>query len=326
MSPTAVKANGEEWAKNNPVGTGPFKLSEWKGDVGAEFVKNEDYWKEGLPYLDGIDWNLIQDINTATTSLRSGEVDLLSLITPLQLKMLDADGSFERETNKNGIGVTSVGVIPSSANTDSPFNDVKVRQALCHAIDRESLVNALGFGYSQTTNQWAAPAAKTYNPDVEGYPYNPEKAKELLAEAGYPDGFDTVIYAYAGDDYHPAVAQMLEKVGIRAKLDLVDFAKLNTMMLEGWEGLTYHWASVGPDLGLYMGRHLDPNGAFFAKGILHPKDTLDLLEKIRTAKNEETKLKYSFELQKLIYDKYALFGKSPICCIKQYNEISVCQR
>ena len=69
------------------------------------------------------------------------------------------------------------------------------------------------------------------------------------------------------------------------------------------------WASIGPDLGLYMGRHLDPNGAYFADGIQHPEETLDLLDKIRTAVDEESKIAYSMELQKLIYDEYYLFGK-----------------
>ena len=309
MSPMAVQSNGEDWAKKNAVGTGPFKLVEYKEDVGMKYEKNTDYWVEGLPYLDGINITIINDMSTATASLQAGEIDLLSYASTLQAKTLESSGDFVLETNTNGVGVESTGVIPSSSNPDSPFNNVKVRQALCYAIDRDSIVNALGFGYLKTTNQWASPGSKTYNPEVKGYPYNPEKAKALLAEAGYPNGFNTVIYAFAGDDFNPAVAQMLQEVGIRAKIELVDGPKLYSNMLEGWDGLMYHWASVGPDLGLYMGRHLDPDGAFFAKGILHPEDSLELLEKIRTARDEETKLKYSFELQKLIYDKYALFGK-----------------
>jgi peptide/nickel transport system substrate-binding protein len=134
-------------------------------------------------------------------------------------------------------------------------------------------------------------------------------ARQLLAEAGYPDGFDTVIFAFAGDTWNPAIAQMLNDVGIRAKIELADGPLLNQNMLHGWDGIMYHWASIGPDLGLYMGRHLDPSGAFFAAGIQHPQDALDLLQAVRTAPDEATKLDYEMQLQKLIYDKYYLFGK-----------------
>jgi len=308
MSPTAVQENDTDWAQKNPVGTGPFKMVEWNEGVSIIYEKNSDYWQEGKPYLDGLEYYFITDATTAVAALQAGEIDLLSYAANLEVQNL-VDAGFVRETNSNGVGVESTGVIPASANPDSPFHDPLVRKAFVCAIDRDTLIEALGYGLLEGTNQWAAPGAKTYNPDVVGCPYDPQMAMDLLAEAGYPDGFDTVIYAYEGDDWHPAIAQMLNDVGIRAQIELADGPKLGSNMLEGWEGIMYHWASVGPDLGLYMGRHLDPNGAFFASSILHPDDALDLLEKIRTAPDEESKLEYSFELQKLIYDKYYLFGK-----------------
>ena len=129
------------------------------------------------------------------------------------------DDRFVQEINKSGVGLVGTGLIPNSSNPDSPFADVRVRQAMCYAIDSDALVNAFGYGLLQTTNQWAAPGAVTYNPDVKGYPYNPEKAKELLAEAGYPDGFDTVMNTDAGNkDMFTAAANMLAEVGIRAKV------------------------------------------------------------------------------------------------------------
>lgn len=310
MSPTAFEENGgADWARFNAVGTGPFIMKSFEQGVGVTYEKNPNYWEEGKPYLDGVEFSIISEPTTLENALTAGEIDLLSYASIENLQNLEATGNFVRESNENGMGVESVGVIPNSDDESSPFYDARVRQAMCYAIDADTIVESLGYGYYTRTNQWAAPGAITYNEDVEGYPYNPEKAKELLAEAGYADGFDTTIYAIAGiENWATAIADQLTQVGIRTQVEMVDATKGNDFMANGWDGIYWHFASVSPDLGLYMGRHLDPNGAFYAKGIQHPQDCLDLLEAIRTAKDDETKVADELELQKLVYDKYALFG------------------
>ena len=308
MSPTAVEENGVEWAQKNAVGTGPFMLTSFEEGIAAKYEKFDEYWQEGKPYLDGVEFYIIDEPATSTASLQAGEIDMVTYADLLEVKNLLEAGEFIRETNSNGQGVESTGVIPSSSDPDDPFSDPLVRKAFCYAIDVDSLIEAFGYGLLEKTNQWAAPGSITYNPEVEGYPYNPDKAIELLEEAGYPDGFDTKIWVFANDEWHTAIAEMLNDVGIRAEIAVADGAQLMSNMGDGWEGIMYHWASIGPDLGLYMGRHLDPEGAYFADGIQHPEDTLALLEQIRTATDEESKTEYSMELQKLIYDEYALFG------------------
>ena len=310
MSPTAFEENGgADWARFNAVGTGPFIMTSFEQGVGVTYEKNPNYWEEGKPYLDGVEFSIISEPTTLENALTAGEIDMISYASIENLQNLEATGNFVRESNENGMGVETVGVIPNSDDESSPFYDAKVRQAFCYAIDADTIVDSLGYGYYTRTNQWAAPGAITYNEDVEGYPYNPDKAKELLAEAGYADGFDTVIYAAAGlENWATAIADQLTQVGIRTQVEMVDATKGNDFMANGWDGIYWHFASVSPDLGLYMGRHLDPNGAFYAKGIQHPQDCLDLLEAIRTAKDDETKVADELELQKLVYDKYALFG------------------
>lgn len=312
MSPTAVKAHDATWAESNPVGTGPFVLTNWQKGVSMKYAKNTKYWRSGEPYLDGINVTVISDVMTLESTLQSGEADMIPYCDITNLKDLAGNSSYVRETNTNGVGVEGWGLIPNSSDPKSPFSNAKVRQAMCYAIDNEKIVKAVGYGYMKTTNQWAAPGASTYNKDVQGYPYNPTKAKQLLTEAGYPNGFDTKIYTLASGYYADAItaaAQELTEVGIRAKPEVADATKYNSMMSNGCDGIMLHFNSISPDLGLYMGRHLDPTGAFYAKMIQHPQDALDLLSKIRTAVNEKAKTDYSMQLQKMIYDQYALFGK-----------------
>ena len=256
-----------------------------------------------------MEFSIISETATLENALTAGEIDMISYASIDTLKNLEETGNFVRETNENGMGVETTGVIPNSDDESSPFYDAKVRQAMCYAIDADTIVEALGYGYLTRTNQWAAPGAITYNEDVEGYTYDPEKAKELLAEAGYPDGFDTVIYAASGqENWATAVADQLTQVGIRTSVEMIDATKGNDFMTNGWDGIYWHYASVSPDLGLYKGRHLDPDGAYYADGIQHPEDCLELLQEIRTAKDDETKVAAELELQKLVYDEYALFG------------------
>lgn len=312
MSPSAVDENGVEWMRTNSCGTGPFVVSSFDQGVSVKYTKNENYRVEGQPYLDGIDYTIFGDGTTLTNALKAGEVDVLTYGNDCDImKDLENVAGIVTDKNSNGLGVESVGIIPSSVEESDPFYDAKVRQALCYAVDWDQIVTALSYGYYERTNQWAAPGAVTYNTNLKGYSYDPEKAKELLAEAGYADGFDTVIYAAATgfqQNAATAISANLAEVGINASVEIIDAAKGGDMMANGWSGLYWHYASIGPDLGLYMGRHLDVNGAYYAKGIQHPQDCLDLLNEIRVAKDEKAKVDLEWQLQEKIYDEYALFG------------------
>lgn len=307
MSPKALE--DIETLRKSSCGTGPFQIVEFTPGVSAKYKKNENYWQEGKPYLDGVEIYAINEPTTTAMAFKNNEYDMILMNSlPIAKELLDS-GQFIMQSNKSGRGLVGTGLIPNSIS--GPFADPKVRQAMCYAIDEEALVKTFGYGLLETTNQWAKVGSPTYNPDVKGYPYNPEKAKELLAEAGYPNGFDTVMYTVAGNkDMFTAAANMLTEVGIRCTVNLIDEpTQVNLYSTGTWEGIMGHFHSISPDLGLFMGRHLDPTGAFYAKGIQHPQESLDLLEAVRSAPTEEEKRALEWELQALIYDELALFGK-----------------
>lgn len=313
MSPKAI-ANPSSLDAGT-CGTGPFQLSEFENNAYAIYTRNDNYWEEGKPYLDSVEITVISEPTTMSTAFQAGEYDIISVgdMSPMIKQELTGAGIYIEERNTNGVGIETVGLIPNSA-IDSPWADARVRRAMCYAIDMDAINAAFMMGTAQLTDQWAVPGSVTYNDELTHFTYNPERAKELLAEAGYADGFDTKINAISSlSDMMTAIGNMLTEVGIRCQINQVDAATQNQLMLEGtWEGLMPHYATVSPDLGLYMGRHLDANGAYYAPGIQHPEKEMELLEAIRGCVDETEKHELEKELQAAIYDAETgscLFGR-----------------
>ncbi len=311
MSPTALE--DVDTLRNSSCGTGAFQVTEFNPGVSIKYAKNENYWQEGKPYLDAVEMYIVDEPTTRSSALEAGEYDIILMNNLTVANDLLSTDKYVLERNKSGQGLVMTGLIPNSAN-EGPFQDARVRRAMCYAIDTEALSEAFGYGMLQTLNQWAAPGSPTYDESLNGITYDPEKAKALLADAGYPDGFSTTLTTDAGNkDYFTAAANMLDEVGIHCEINLVDeSAQVNLYSTGTWDGIMGHFASIAPDLGLYMGRHLDVTGAFYAKGIEHPQDHMDLLEAIRVAPTNEEKIEKEYEMQELIYDGEtgsALFGQ-----------------
>ena len=195
MSPKALENPSSLDAAT--CGTGPFQLSEFENNAYAIYTKNENYWKEGLPYLDSVEITVVTESSTAETAFRANEYDMIQVLdmSPLVKQDLDNDGIYVAERNENGMGVGTLGLIPNSA-IDGPWADARVRRAMCYAIDVDALNAAFLMGTAQMTDQWAVPGAVTYNDDINHYKFDPDRAKELLAEAGYAEAV-----RYAHDHY-----------------------------------------------------------------------------------------------------------------------------
>ncbi len=185
--------------------------------VKMEMTKNEAYWQEGKPYLDAVEVLFVADTMTQSAMLQAGEADCIGN-QGLNKSAKDLqDAGFVIETSLPECWA----IQPDAGNADSPYKDQKVREAVEYAIDRQALADAFGYGFWEAVNQIPGPDASIYNsnpPLVRNY--DPEKAKQLLAEAGYPDGFKTTLLMlqFANQDQVVAVQAMLAEVGIDAEL------------------------------------------------------------------------------------------------------------
>lgn len=225
-SPTAFEAAGDKFG-DAPVGTGPFKFVEWKRNDSITIEKNADYWVEGEPKLDQVVFRSIPDNSARLNALLSGEIDLADGITPSDGATVEGDANlqlFERPSMNVGyLGLTT---------TREPFDDPKVRQAMNHAIDKQAIVDAFFEGRGEIAKNPMPPVISGYNDSIEDYDYNPEKAKELLAEAGLPDGFEMELYAMPvprpympdGQKVAEAIQKNLADVGVTANIVSFEWA------------------------------------------------------------------------------------------------------
>ena len=304
--PADLIASGHDFNKE-PIGTGPYKFVAWNKGESIELEANEDYWG-GAPAIKHVTWKIIPEGSSRTMALEAGEVDMIIEVESTDLSRLQ-DNPDIVTVNEPGTGHNWVMI----NNEKAPFDNVDFRRAIDAAVDKNAVVQVALNGQGSVSDSMLPecfPGVVT-----DGAPtYDPEKAKSLLAEAGYADGFTTNIITISGmSDMLTAIANMLDEVGIHCNIQQVDSATNNQYMKDGtWEGLMLHFATIAPDLGLYMGRHLDKNGAYYAKGIQHPDKEMELLEEIRRCMDPDEKHKLEKELQAAIYDAEdgsCLFGR-----------------
>ncbi|WP_246040591.1 ABC transporter substrate-binding protein [Roseovarius arcticus] len=220
-----------------PVGTGPYKVTEVI--PGQHFVleKNENYHDspKGQPTVPNIDIRTIPDVNTQLAELFSGSLDLIWQVPADQAEKMAEMGDRFTVLNESTmrVGYLSMDAAGRSSMDPNPFTDVRVRQAVNHAIDRQALVDNLLKGKSKVVSTACYPSQFGCSQDVTNYDYDPEKAKALLAEAGYEDGFSTEFYAYRDREYAEAISSYLNAVGIQTDFKLLQYSALRELNMKG---------------------------------------------------------------------------------------------
>ena len=211
--------------KSAPVGTGPFRVAEWIRGDRVTLTKFEGFHRKGVPYLDKVTFKFIGDPSAQIASLKAGDVEAIAYdVSPENAALLEKDPRFKVLN-----GYTTTKVILSTNNSRKPFTDIRVRRAMAYAIDRKALIRAAMSGYGIPIGSHMDPGDPYYIDLTFVYPHNPEKARQLLKEAGYPNGFETVIklperYAYAKRSGE-VLADMLGQVGIQLKIELIEWGQ-----------------------------------------------------------------------------------------------------
>ena len=245
-------AGSEEGQRRRPIGTGPFRFVDYREGSEVRLERFPDYYLDGVPYLDAVTFRILGDPNTRFAALLAGDVDMIGTsLTPEQfLQIRDRAGFSATE----GTATTEITVALNNARP--PFDDIRVRRAIQHAIDKSAIVDGAMFGLGTVIGTHMSPA-EPYYLDLAGlYPYDPDRARELLADAGYGDGLSVVFelpepYALerrAGQ----VVAQQLESVGIDVDLRIVEWA---TWIQRIFRGADYDMTIIGHseprDIGIY---------------------------------------------------------------------------
>lgn len=252
VSPKAVQEMGNEQFQKHPVGTGPFKFVELDRQKGVVvFEKFEDYFQEGKPYLDKIVIKEIPEEQTRLFALQTGKVDYLHGVPASSVDQLKKEGKFKLVSI---LGKSNTIDYLTFNTQKPPFDKKEVRLAVAYALDEDKILQFLDH-----TEPITGPLPETSwgsNPDIEEVGYDPEKAKELLAKAGYPEGFDVTLKIWNNDPQRRNLAlitkNMLSEVGIDVKIEVLEASTLIQQMSKGeYEFASLHWGGGGA---------LDPNG------------------------------------------------------------------
>ena len=260
-----VEKHGADFGKN-PVGTGAFKLGEWTLGQRVVFQKNPDYWNKGVPHLDTITFEIGQEPIVALLRLQKGEIDIPGDgIPPAKFQEVMNDPAQKARVVEGG--QLHTGYVTMNVNI-APFDNVKVRRAVNMAINKERIVQLIN-NRAVPANQPLPPSMPGYAKDYKGYPYDAEKAKALLAEAGFGEGFETDLYVM-NTDPNPRIAQGIQQdlaaIGIKANIQAL--AQANVIAAGGekegapmiWSG-GMAWIADFPDPSNFYGPILGCGGA-----------------------------------------------------------------
>ncbi len=280
ISPTAVQQNGEDWAVTHPIGTGPFVMKEFIPNTSMEFTRFDDYWGDKAR-VDGIKFIYIVDATTASMAFEAGDALVWESSDPHTAYNLSQTGDYKEETRRGPL----MNLVPDSLNTDSPFSKLEVREAVEYAIDRQAIVDSLGYGSWEAVNQPDAPEQFGHVANLKNARgYDPDMARQLLSDAGYPDGFATTIITSSAFAQDPLVAiqDYLQAVGITVTLDVQAPSAWAQTRTAGWNNGLFYVTHGATDYNYcaYLERYYLPTSTYAVGVLWYPDGWVDLVNQM----------------------------------------------
>ncbi|MGP4072530.1 ABC transporter substrate-binding protein [Piscibacillus sp. B03] len=306
-SPAALEEHGAE-INENPVGTGPFKFVSWDRDQSIVLEKNEEYWKEGLPKLDRVIFEVIPENSSRLMALRSGDIDIMDGLNPDDAAGVESDPEIDLYTRAaNNFGYLGMNV------EKAPLDDKLVRQAINYAVDREAIAEALYAGYATPGVNPLPPGYLGYNDELEGYEYDPDKAMELLEEAGYGDGVEIELWTmpvarpYMPDPETVAdiIRNNLEQVGITAEIVREEWAPYLQKTADGEQQLfMLGWSGTNGDPDYFLGSLLHSDGIGGSNYTRFSNEEVDeLIDQAKVETDQDTRAELYKEAQAIIHEE-----------------------
>ncbi|RDC71218.1 hypothetical protein DLJ49_15390 [Rhodovulum sp. 12E13] len=236
---------GAEAFNTDPVGSGPFRIVSWDKDEAVTMEAFDDYWG-GRPAIDRVIWRPVPSDSARAAGLLSGELDVVPLLPPALVERIAAADGVEVKT----VASNRVLYIGFDTNTP-PYDDVNLRRAIDHAINREAITERLLRGLGEPMGQIVAPVTFGYDPAIEPTPYDPDRARELLAESNYDGEELTFLYPnnrYAfGTEVAQALGGFLDDIGVNVRLEGMEYSAYFPLWL-GKELNSIHMFGFGPSI------------------------------------------------------------------------------
>lgn len=309
---------GEEYLENHPVGTGAFVFVEYVPDQKLVYERFDNYWQEGYPYLDRYVVDIISDAAAATAAFLNGDVNALEQSNSDQCAMIEAAG-FEDIHFSTFNNSTVYGFAPNSRVVGDPWYDVNVRQAvMLYGINYEALRALAGKDLAVLNHNFDNPGSLIYEERFnEAYVYDKDKALKMLADAGYPDGFDTTIYCRSTFKSVATTLQtLLADLNIRADVQLVTAS--DPRLFDGvTPGVFISVATSSWDIITKpMTNTYNQNGGTYGKNILFSDEYQELFNQVVVAKDYETRGTLGKELMQKFFIDECLYA---VCYSKESN-------
>lgn len=299
-----LEVGGTEKFGRHPIGAGPFKFEYWKPGEEILFSKFEDYWREGEPKVDKLYYYIMPDATSRALAIRGGSVDVATYVPFSEVEILKADPDVKVSVDtiwRHDFVKINCGI--------EPFNNVKVRQALNYAMNKQGFIDTVLFGYGEIAPSYMPPV-QYYNDQLEPYSYDPEKAKQLLKEAGYDKGFKTTILATAGEPMMVSMATILQQnlrdIGIEATIEKVEEGtRWDRLIARKYELSPDYYTSdiLDDDLLTDFGISYAGNQAYFSD--YHNLRVEELYALGRVALDEGKRREIYYEIQRIVHEDAA---------------------
>lgn len=295
-NPTALDAK--------PVGSGPYTFVSWEPQEKMVLKANPNYWQKGIPKIENITLKPIGEATTRLVALETETVDIVDHIPPSHTKVLTSKGLKVLPTQPNGYNMLTFN------QTKKPFSDVRVREAMTLALNRQEIVDFVWYGQNKLLNSSIIPASWAYNKEVPNHKQNIKRAKELLAEAGYPNGFDFKLSLEADDNVKRFVEiaqQQWAAIGLNGKMVAKEWGAFFSDVTSGnysvcaWQSLD----QKDPDVSLYRMFHSKNFAPAGYNWIFYNNPEMDkTLDVARTTLDREKRKELYNKAQMLLSDDF----------------------